>query len=216
MEYLRDNVESKIPKPTEEQINAYYEAHKKDADFQVPERLNATMFMSDVKSRLEEARTRIIAGEDMKTVMDDINARVVKEPAFKIPDGVNPVLYKPIFFSIQTIDSDNAGTKELYSIVRAQKTGEWGDIFFVYQMYYLVRQDVVHPPHIKPLKDANKQIVAKLEEQIQTDPATNQMLWRDLLVGIRNRYPAKVDSDTLELARQKMLATVVEKTEPGK
>ncbi len=215
MEYLRENVESRIPKPSEEQIAAYYEAHKKDVDFQVPERLNATMLFSDVKSRLEEARSRIIAGEDMQAVMDDINARVVKEPGFKIPEGVNPELYKPVFFTIQTIDSDNAGSKELYSMVRAQKTNEWGEIFFIYEMYYLARQDVVHPPHIKPLKDATKQIVARLEEQIQTDPANNQMLW-ETLVGIRNRYAAKVDSDMLELARQKALATMVDKTEPGK
>jgi hypothetical protein len=140
---------------------------------------------------------------------------VVKEPGFKIPSGVNPELYKPIFFTIQTIDSDNKGTLELYSAIRAQQSGVWGEVFPMYEMYYLVRQDVVHPVHIKPLKDASKQIIAKLEEQIQTDPATNQMLW-ETLVGIRNRYPAKVDSVTLELAREKALATIVDKTEPGK
>jgi parvulin-like peptidyl-prolyl isomerase len=207
MEYLRDNVESKIPKPSEQQIADYYEAHKNDADFQVPERLNATMLFSDVKSRLEEARTRIIAGEDMKTVMDDINARVMGEPGFKIPSGVNPELYKPIFLTIQTIDSDNKGTLELYAALRAQQPGVWGEVFPMYEMEYLARLEVVHPPHVKPLKDASKQIIARLEEQIQTDPATNQMLW-ETLVGIRNRYPAKVDSDKLELARQKALVKV--------
>jgi hypothetical protein len=82
-------------------------------------------------------------------------------------------------------------------------------------MYYLARQDVVHPSHVKPLKDAYKMIKARLEEQIQADPATNQML-AGLFAQICNRYPIKVDEKMLELARQKALATVPAESSVGK
>jgi len=212
MEYLRDNVESKIPKPSEQQIAAYYQAHKGEEAFLESEKISTTILLSDQKDRLEETKERMDKGEDIEMIVDDINKRVLSDPTFKIPPQANPELYRPIFLLIETIDARNNSNRQEYIIIRSLEPGSWSQIFFLYNMYFLARLDSIQSPRVKTLQEAHDMIYRRIEEQIEGDPTTNQRCI-EILGQIRNRYPITIDENTLELARQK--AALINVTTPS-
>lgn len=210
--YLKDNIEDKIPEPTEEQIKAYYEAHKKDAEFQLVENLDATLLRGNKKEYVDEAIARLGKGEDQDTVVKDINKRagvdLDKLDRFAKPEN-SPILdcYPQNFLST------NADIKDQYELIKNLGEGKWSETTERDKSFYSTRLDKINPTRTQTLEEVRSVITNKLSDEIRLDPKTDRMC-RDLLKKIHDRYPIKIHNEVLELARKRAAAIPFPKPAP--
>jgi len=213
--YLADNVESKIPAATDEQIQAYYDAHKSEPTFQETEKLSLTVVNSDQKERIEEFMKRkdaLAADVTLEKLGEDMRKEIKMRKDYKIPADVNPSLYEPISVFKQDMDSANTDTKEVYDQLRQLPIGEWSPIVEKDKMFMAGRLDKIIEARTKTLEETKPLCTQRVEEEIRQDPKTDK-LCADLLAGIRNKYKTKIYVGVLELARKKAAAIPLPKAE---
>ena len=76
--YLVEN----LPKPTEQDLQDYFEAHRNE--FIVQARINASWMLLDTQEEAEAARTRVLQGEKFTAVAHDVNT----DPCTKADGGL--------------------------------------------------------------------------------------------------------------------------------
>jgi peptidyl-prolyl cis-trans isomerase C len=207
--YLKDNVEDKIPAPTEEQIKTYYEAHKNDEDYQLVENLDATIIRGNKKVYVEDTVARLQKGEDLDTVIYDIN----RKAGVKIDDPV--ITSKPDFSPVVTYYNQNFlvtnnEQRDQYNELKSLGEGNWSAVEERDGVFYAARLDKLNLPRAKTLEEARSVITSKLSDEIHLDPKTDKMC-RDILKKIHDRYPIKVFNNVLELARKEAAAVPLPK-----
>ena len=208
--YLKENIEDKIPAPTEEQINAYYEKHKNEAEYLLVESLDATILRGNKKEYVDEAISRLGKGEEKDAVILDVNKRAGVVNMGK--PGTQPVL--DVY--VQNFLSTNTEQKDQYDTIKNLGDGNWSESMERDGSFYAARLEKVNPARIKTLEEARNTITSIVSDEIHLDPKTDKMC-RDLLKKIHDRYPVKVFNDVLELARKKAAALPLPKprTEEG-
>jgi len=207
--YLKVNIEDKIPEPTEEQIKAYYEAHKNEVEYQLVESIDATILRGNKKEYVEEAIVRISKGEDKDAVKKDINKRAGID--LDNPDKYGMPQNQPVLDSyVQNFLSTNTEQKDQYDAIKSLGEGNWSAVTERDGSFYGARLDKINPARTKTLEEARSAITSKVSDEIHLDPKTDKMC-RDMLRKIHDRYPVKVFGDMLELARKKATAVPLPK-----
>jgi hypothetical protein len=202
--YLKENIEDKIPAPTEEQIQAYYDKHKSEEEYQLVESIDATIVRGDKPEYVEEAIARMNKGEDKDTVAKDINKKAGIDLE-KVAVQEQPAIHMVLESYVQNFLSTNTGQKSEYDAIKALGEGNWSVATERDGSFYATRLDKLNPARIKTLEEARGSITSKVSDEIHLDPKTDKMC-RDLLKKIHDRYPIKIHTDSLELARKKAAA----------